>query len=393
MIDGTCVQINQGKENVNTTFKKLTETAYNDYIKSGPTSNFVIDEYRPPVSGPPQTLDNVPTASFMNTTVGEFGLSNTFNNTGAAKRSLFTGLDPSIAASNGGKLLGDITGGGANVQAIAKPHVYVKPVGNSGSLAVGDVLYTSFYLACVKLSDICDYFKKCPMQKNTKGFIYLNYNSCTVNMTYTATGALTPSNVSAISSNMNFGSTCPVMWNYASLASAAAVNTATGAISTASGLSLPASAQITVTTDNNGTSTDTVNLSPPQIFSHLLVPIYFLNPSADHALIQKKTFRYFERITNRFVVNPGAWTVSNGIANPKKLLSQPIIVNATQGATTEVLTPFRSIWSSIPATTSPFCSFKNIQVTIGNIPIWNTPCLLDANCSYKRCRSRAGTED
>lgn len=101
------------------------------------------------------------------------------------------------------------------------------------------------------------------------------------------------------------------------------------------------------------------------------------NPSADNALIQKKTFRYFERITNRFVVGPGqpfTWTVSNGIANPKKLILQPVIVNAsTTGGTTETLTPYRSIFSTFPNTTSPFCSIKNLQVTVGNIPVWNNP--------------------
>ncbi|KAG2773515.1 hypothetical protein JG687_00013460 [Phytophthora cactorum] len=200
VIDGVAVQTNQVKENVNATFKALTEMDYNTYVKRGPTSNFVLDEYRPPVVNVPQTLDNLPTASYMNTTVGEFGLSNTFNNSGAAERSLFTGLDPTTAANNGGKLLGDIVGGSSNLQAIAKPQVYVKPVGTSGSLAVGDVLYTSFYLACVKLSDICDYFKKCPMQKNTRGFIYINYNSCTTNMTFSSQAAMSPSNVSSISS-------------------------------------------------------------------------------------------------------------------------------------------------------------------------------------------------
>lgn len=80
VIDGTTVQTNQMHENVNATFKALTETQYNDYIKSGPTSNFVVDSFEPPVPNVVQTLDNYATSSFMTATSndGEYGLSSTF---------------------------------------------------------------------------------------------------------------------------------------------------------------------------------------------------------------------------------------------------------------------------------------------------------------------------
>ncbi|GMF31631.1 unnamed protein product [Phytophthora lilii] len=73
VIDGTTVQTNQVHENVNTTFKAITETDYNTYVKHGPTSSFVLDEYATPTiqgsSGAAQSLDNLATSSFMTATI------------------------------------------------------------------------------------------------------------------------------------------------------------------------------------------------------------------------------------------------------------------------------------------------------------------------------------
>ncbi|ETP11941.1 hypothetical protein F441_12604 [Phytophthora nicotianae CJ01A1] len=346
VIDGTT---NQVHENVNTTFKALTETDYNTYVKHGPTSNFVLDEYSTPTiqgsSGAAQSLENLATSSFMTATnnVGEFGLANTYSNRGAAERSLFTALDQQST-----KLAFDVMGGSANLQAVSKPQVYVAP---AGAVAAGSPFYVAHYLACIKLRDICDYFKKCPMQKNTRDFIYLNYNSSSTTLVTTGTaGAVSSTTIASLSNNMNFGNTCPVLWNLSSGATTTAL---------AGGLALPASAvTLTVTADVNGTPTAGTGITPSQSFSRLLVPTYLPNPSADHALAQKKTFRYFERITNKFTVAPGAsftWTVSNG------------------ATVSDTINPFRSPFSTVPATTSPFAALKNLQVTVGNVPIWNNP--------------------
>ncbi|GMF26262.1 unnamed protein product [Phytophthora lilii] len=60
---------NQVHEDVNTTFKAITETDYNTYVKHGPTSNFVLDKYATPTiqgsSGAAQSLENLATSSFM----------------------------------------------------------------------------------------------------------------------------------------------------------------------------------------------------------------------------------------------------------------------------------------------------------------------------------------
>ncbi|KAF4027788.1 hypothetical protein GN244_ATG20573 [Phytophthora infestans] len=274
VIDGTTVQTNHFHDNVNTTFKAITETDYNTYVKHGPTSSFVLDEYTTPMiqgaSAAAQSLESLATSSFMTATnsVDEFGLANTFSNRGAAERSLFTALDQQSS-----KLAFDVMGGSANLQAVSKSQVYVA---HASAVTAGSPFYVAHYLACIKLQDICDYFKKCPMQKNPRGFIYLNYNS-------SSTTLVTPGSAVAV---------------------APATTATTGSAS--GGLALPASAvNLTSTADVNGTPTAGTRITPSQSLSRLLVPNYSPNPSADHALAQKKTFRHFERITNKLTVAPG----------------------------------------------------------------------------------------
>ncbi|KAG3002703.1 hypothetical protein PC120_g19570 [Phytophthora cactorum] len=226
---GACTIDQLVHENVNATFKALTEWDQPNYAKLGATSNFVMDSYAPPVPNIVQALDNVATTGFLttNANVGEFGLASTFTNKGVADRSLFTALD---------------------------------------------------------------------QQSDTSG------------------GKINPAtNVASISNNMNVSNTCPILYNCSS-----ATATAIGALT---GLTLPASAvTLTITADVNGTAASRSGLTPNQTFSRLLVPTYTPNPSADHSLHQKKTFRYFERITNKFTVAPSqgfTWTISTGIVHPR----------------------------------------------------------------------------
>ncbi|GMF38838.1 unnamed protein product [Phytophthora lilii] len=199
--------------------------------------------------------------------------------------------------------------------------------------------------------------------------VYAHGRHSSTTLVTTGTAGVVACYIASLSDNMDFGNTCPVLWNLSSDATTTAL---------AGGLALPVSAvTLTITADINGTPTAGTGIPPSQSFSRLLVPTYSPNPSADHALAQKKTFRYFERITNKFTVAPGAsftWTVSYGIANPKRLIMQPIITNPTAGATTsDTINLLRSPFSTVPATTSPFAALKNLQITVGNVPIWNNP--------------------
>ncbi|KAF4029997.1 hypothetical protein GN244_ATG18242 [Phytophthora infestans] len=184
----------------------------------------------------------------------------------------------------------------ANLQAVSKSQVYVAP---ASAVTAGSPFYVAHYLACIKLQDICDYFKKCPMQKNPRGFIYLNYNSSSTTLVTPGSAvAVAPATTASLSNNMNFGCTCPVLWNIVVeqqqlVVQAAALHFLASAVS------------LTSTADANGTPTAGARITPSQSLSRLLVPNYSPNPSADHALAQKKTFRHFERITNKLTVAPG----------------------------------------------------------------------------------------
>ncbi|KAF4032248.1 hypothetical protein GN244_ATG15828 [Phytophthora infestans] len=180
-------------------------------------------------------------------------------------------------------------GSNANIQAVSKPQVYVAP---AGAVAAGDPFYVAHYLACISLSGLSGSIKKCPMQKNPKGSIYISYNSSATSITTgAAAGTVTATNIASINSNMNFGNTCPILWNGSS-ANTTNTDAATGLGST----------NLLVTADVNGTATSGSGIGPSQMFSRLLVPTYSPNPSGDNALIQKKTFRYFERVTYKFTL-------------------------------------------------------------------------------------------
>lgn len=131
-----------------------------------------------------------------------------------------------------------------------------------------------------------------------------------------------------------------------------------------------------VKADVCGVASGKSGLTPSQSFTRLVVPTYTPNPTADHALIQKKSFRYFERMTNKFTVQAGqgfTYTLTNGISNPKKLFLQAVISNPSlvNGGLPDVINPLRSPFTTIPATTSLFASLRNLQLTVGNLPIWD----------------------
>lgn len=198
VVDGVTVQTYEIHENVNCTFKALTEWSQDDLLQDGQTSNFALDKWEPMSSSTvqSQSLDNVGTTAMISQTIGEFGLSNTFGNSGACERSKMTALD-----QQSGKLAFDAMGGSPNLQSVSKSQVWVAP---AGAVANGSPFYVAHYLACIKLRDICDYFKKCPMQKNVSDFVYLNYNSSISNITTSAAGVVTPSTIT-VSNNMQYG--------------------------------------------------------------------------------------------------------------------------------------------------------------------------------------------
>lgn len=71
VVDGVTVQTNQVHENVNASFKALTEWSQDDLLNYGATTGFALDKWEPPIPGVQSSLDNVATASMIKDTYGE----------------------------------------------------------------------------------------------------------------------------------------------------------------------------------------------------------------------------------------------------------------------------------------------------------------------------------
>jgi hypothetical protein len=109
VVDGVTVQTNQIHENVACTFKALTEWGQDDLLNYGPTSTFALDKFEPPVPAQDSSLENLALSKFQNTKAYDYGLSNTFINSGARERAKMTSVDPTTT-----KLANSILGSTAN---------------------------------------------------------------------------------------------------------------------------------------------------------------------------------------------------------------------------------------------------------------------------------------
>ncbi|KAE8901846.1 hypothetical protein PF005_g29308 [Phytophthora fragariae] len=121
VVDGVTVQTNQIHENVNCTFKALTEWSQDDLLNYGSTSTFALD----------------------NSALGEYGLASSFTNSGARERAKMTTVD-----QKSGKLAYDIVGAQAAIlEAVAKPQVWVaaaqSAVGSGAPFFYQDLLQKS----------------------------------------------------------------------------------------------------------------------------------------------------------------------------------------------------------------------------------------------------------
>jgi len=71
----------------------------------------------------------------------------------------------------------------------------------------------------------------------------------------------------------------------------------------------------------------------------------------------------------------------------------PIITNPVSGATiSDVINPLRSCLTTVPATTSAFAALKQLQVTVGNLPIWNAPVNLGYDLFVQELRDASGAD-
>ena len=337
VLDGSTVQASQIYENISTTFKMLTEWSKDELQKYGPSLGLGLDDYT--------DLDNVAIGTLAPPTWGIDLFDATANAGIAARQSVqnigvASGAVSSILASQAKNV------GKAQVATVS-----------AATVAVGAHAYTQFVLATVRLKDISPVLAALPMTRNLKGFLYLNYNSSTTTINYDGSSVL-----SSVSTSSQFGRCCPGMINNNALTGLA-----------------KASASWEVAFELSGVATDLTAAQPQISYGRLVCPYFVANPTVDSALSMKKTFRYLERNITTFDVSAGAnttITLSPGIANPKRVLLFPYFTGSST-VSNLVSNPLLSVVDTCPATTSPFAALKDLQILVGNVPMFQNPVSMD----------------
>ena len=110
----------------------------------------------------------------------------------------------------------------------------------------------------------------------------------------------------------------------------------------------------------------------------MIVPYYIANPKTDSALTQtSKFFTTLEKIVNPMTCAASAsmnYTITVGVPNARKLVLLPMW-QSLGGAT--LLNPEQSPFDSVPATSGPFATLANLQVYMGNKPLYQYPIQYD----------------
>lgn len=345
-IGNSTVQSSQIFTNVDTTFKMLTQWSSAEWEKYGPTLGLALDDYNDKFSESATSgIDNIAISTLsaaysgINITAGV--------NPGAIDRQRFLNSSTTSTASASAIL-------GVNAAPLGKGRV------QTGAAAAAADVYVQFALATIRLKDVSDFISKAPLMKNTRGFIYVNYNAATTTFTANTTGGVQTS--APVSSSL-YGRCMPA--NLYGFTSAGAVS-------------------YTFTAEVSGVkSSDLTAAAPTFNNARLYAPYYVANPSIDRALSMKKKIRYFERFVTTFNIAANdnfSGTLSPGITNPKRVILYPILTGSnsgTAGLASMSSNPLLSPWDSVPATTSPFAAIQNLQITVGGVQMFQSPISMD----------------
>lgn len=348
VLDNSNIMMNQNFENINATFKIITEWDYNQLNKLGSTLGISqLDDY---------TMTTT-TNGFNNGDISLIcpnarGIDLSFSSNTAIPLRQY---EQNISTASATTILNSIVGA---TNAINNGKSSVQAVGSSAVAANADA-YVQFVLATVRLADLSDSIKNLPPIKNLKGMIYVNYNAAQVSFTTSST-----STISTWSYTTLQGRSMPAMIQ----------NIATSGFQPASGASNTWTLECTV----SGQKSSTLTSAAPVInYARLVSPFYEANPEIDSTLSQTKKVHYLERFINNFTVNAGSsfsGTISSGIVNPKRLLLVPFFNGTTSLNSVNVnYNPWQSPFETAPATTSVYPVLKNLQVTVGNQNMFMQP--------------------
>ena len=357
-INGQTIQSAQPYENVAATWRILSTWSQDTLVKQGPTCGFALDD---------MTNDSEVSTTYGATT----GLANAGNSTVATSAKGFDAINNQSVLFNKGvqdraSLINtDINPnsaslqttilGAANIKAAGRSHVAST---NITSSTVGTTLMSAFYMATVRLKDICD-VKDFPAVKNLKGYLYLSFNSAQVDIVSSGANTLSAVSIQPIS-----GRTTPFMINH----------TSTGASFSATGGTMRIVGSV------DGTSVDAVSPAGPLLTNaRMLMPYYVANPKADAMLSQSnKFFTTMEKIQFTFDVDANgnaAPTITSGVPNPRRIVMVPTWKGL--GGNTTITNPEQSPFDTVPATSGPFAALSQLQVYVANSPIYQYPVTYD----------------
>jgi len=360
VINGVTVQSSQSFENVNTTFKILSNWSADELQKYGKTFGIILDDCtNDNASNTVTGLANCPAGSAANSVFGFNAYATAVGNKALNARSSLLAdvitsntFEQNILGATNMKL------GGAHVCAFNNA---------TGSTPC----YQAVYLARVRLKDICS-VEEFPLVKNIKGFLYLGFNSTQAAMTANAGGSVTSVSISPLG-----GRSCPFMANTTAITfGASSVVTVTGTVDATTGAAAVQTAA-----------------SPLMSNARLLVPFYEANPTQDAMLM--KTDHFFtsvEKIVIPITVGAGQptnVTLTSGVQNPVALIILPMWQGLGGSSFTS---PETSPFDPSPQTSGPFAALQNFQVMCGNKPVFNSPITYDFEAWWEEV-SKTGLAD
>lgn len=349
-LGGSSIQSTQIFSNVNTQFKILSEWSKDELTKFGPSLGVALDDYKVNTDGvTTTTLDNEAIATLSPAYAGI--VIPPVKNSGFRER--VANLNTSASAGAAFSIM-------TNPERHGKGSVQV----DASTTTANTDRFVAFYLATIRLRDLCDSIDKLPPIKNIKGYLYVNYNAAT--STYTAAaGSGLPT--AAPVNTAQYGRTMPVMVDPTLVQKAATDDIA-----------------LTIKAEVSGAKSSTLTLAEPQITNAFLYCAYYVaSPEVDRALVQKKTLRYNELFVTSVDIAAGQSTNSTivpGITNPKRLIMLPTLTGAAANAaniTSFQANPALSPFDIVPAGSSPFAALSELQVLVGGQPMFQQPVTMD----------------
>lgn len=346
VINGVTCNASQIFQNIDTTYKVLSEWSQSELDKYGPTLGIALDNYKVERDTNPGITSSLDNSVLVSTANFPAGFDMTFARNDGFKNRLEWFNNGVLTTNLGRSILGgnQVLAGKGNVQ-----------VGTSA--AANEDIFCAFILGTIRLKDISDFVAKMPLCKNVKGFVYVNFNASRHTITANASGVVT-----GITNTSIYGRSAPGMVNLG-----------------IDGLALNASnaTSVTYTAEISGVASNLNTAQSCYQNALLTVPYYTSSPQVDRSLTMVKTTRYYERYVTQFSMAKGGnfnGTLTPGVTNAKRLILYPYFTGAgDSGNSSFIDNPLLSALDSAPSTTSPFALIRDLQIIHGNKSCFNQP--------------------